>query len=143
VRVTAALLARYAENETGTGFINVIGGGVDVFGVRWLPVEFSQPFAIQMRFAEAEADQEFQVGMAILGPDLQEIGLPTEFPIVPKLDEFHAEGWEGVIFIAGTVGLYAKQVGGHSVSIRINGSESGSIPFQVVEAPEDNDDVVE
>jgi hypothetical protein len=136
VRVTAALLARYAENEADTGFINVIGGGVDLFGVNWLPVEFAQPFALQMRFAEAEAEQEFQIGMAILGPDLQEVGIPTEFPITPTLGELHAEGWEGIIHIAGTVGLYAKDAGAHEISIRIDGTHTWSIPFRVVYAPE-------
>jgi hypothetical protein len=132
VRVTAALLARYAEVETEGGLLNIIGGGTDVFGVPALPVSFSMPFALQLRFDEAEAGQTFQVGMIIRDPQLESIGGPTEFPIVPTLSEYHAEGWEGVFCVAGVVGLYAEEPGTHSVGIQIDGAERGDIPFQLV-----------
>jgi hypothetical protein len=108
---------------------------VDLFGST-VPVEFAQPFASQMRFAEAEAEQEFQIGMAILGPDLQEVGRPHGIPITPTLGELHAEGWEGIVHIAGTVGLYAKEAGAHEISIRIDGTHSWSIPLRVLYAAE-------
>jgi hypothetical protein len=69
VRVTAALLARYAETEPDGGLLNVIGGGTDVFGVPELSVDFSMPFGLQLRFAEADAGTTFQVGMVVRGPD--------------------------------------------------------------------------
>jgi hypothetical protein len=132
VRVTAALLARYAETEIEGGLLNIIGGGTDVFGVRSLPVSFAMPFAMQLRFAEADADRTFQVGMLIRGPQLDVVGEPTGFPVSPTLGEYHAGGWEGVFYVAGVVSLYAEQPGTHSVGIQIDGVESGDIPFQVL-----------
>jgi hypothetical protein len=90
-----------------------------------------------MRFAEEEADREFQIGMEILGPRLDTIGMPTQFAITPELGPHHVPKWEGVISVAGTVRLYAIEPGIHSVSILIDGQRSGGIPFQIIHLPAD------
>jgi hypothetical protein len=38
VRVSNALLARYAEYEEGSDTLTIVGGGVDVFGTPELPI---------------------------------------------------------------------------------------------------------
>jgi hypothetical protein len=136
VRVTAALLARYAETEPDGGLLNVIGGGTDVFGVPELPVEFSMPFGLQLRFAEADAGTTFQIGMVVRGPDPTSSppAPPTEFGITPQFGDYHAPGWEGVFYVSGVVALDADEYGRHSISILINGKESATIPYQIVES---------
>jgi hypothetical protein len=141
VRVTLALLARYAETEPDGGLLNIIGGGTDVFGVAELPVEFSMPFALALRFDEPEADTPILVSMVIRGPDLQDLGPDTDFSIIPTLGAYHAPGWEGVFYIAGVIGLYAEQHGGHSIGIRLDGIEAGVIPFQIISPDPPADDV--
>jgi hypothetical protein len=91
------------------------------------------PFALQLRFDETEADTPVPLSIVIRGPDLQELGPETEFSITPVLGAYHAPGWEGVFYVAGVVGLYAEEYGGHSINIRLHGTESGVIPFQVVD----------
>jgi hypothetical protein len=132
VRVTAALLARYAEVEPDTGMFNIIGGGVDGFGVPTLPIEFPMPFALQLRFAESEAGTPREITLLTRDPQLREVGEPTTFEITPTLGEDHAEGWEGIFSVAGAVTLYVEEPGTHSIGIQIDGAESGDIPFQVV-----------
>lgn len=132
MRVTGALLARYAEVEAEGGLLNVTGGGVDVFGVRELPVHFPMPFALQLRFQENEAEQTHEISLVIRDPQLRQIGERTAFEIKPTLGEYHAEGWEGIFAVAGTVGLYAEVAGAHSIGIQIDDAERGDIPFRVV-----------
>ena len=133
MRVTAALLARYAETEPEGGLLNLVGGGTDVFGVPTLPVSFAMPFALQFRYDEAEAGTEFQIGMVTVGPDPTEPPRPAaEFAITPQLGPYHAPGWEGVFYVSGVVALDAEEYGPHAVNVLIDGALSGSIPFQVI-----------
>jgi hypothetical protein len=131
VRLTLALLARYAEVEPDSGLLNLTGGGVDVFGLRHLPAEFSLACALQFRFAEDEAGKAFKVRLATLDPQIQPVGSPTEFEITPQLGEFHAAGWHGRYTVAGTVTIAVDSPGTHSISITIDDEVAGDIPFQV------------
>jgi hypothetical protein len=45
VKLTLALLARYAEVDPDSGLLNLTGGGVDVFGMTRLPAEFTMACA--------------------------------------------------------------------------------------------------
>lgn len=131
VKVTLALLARYAEVDPASGLLNIVGGSVDVFGVARLPVEFPMGFAIQFRYPPAQSGVAKRVTLATLDPSLQVVGQPTTFEVTPQLSEFHAEGWQGVFAVTGSIDLAVEAEGAHSVGIRIDDRESGDIPFQV------------
>jgi hypothetical protein len=94
VKLTLALLARYAEVDPESGLLNLTGGGVDVFGLKRLPAEFPMAIALQFRYPEAEAERTFQVALITLDPQIQPVGRPTDFEITPHLGAYHAEGWQ-------------------------------------------------
>jgi len=137
VKLTFALLARYAEIDPDSGLLNVTGGGIDVFGLERLPAEFPIAFALQFRYPEHEAGQAFQITLATLDPQIQPVGEPTDFEITPQLGEYHADGWQGIYAVAGTVILAVESAGTHSISIKIDGALAGDIPFQVFRAGDD------
>ncbi|HEV7942862.1 MAG TPA: hypothetical protein VGP17_08695 [Solirubrobacteraceae bacterium] len=131
MKLTLALLARYAEVEPEGGLLNLTGGGLDVFGVPKLPEEFPLAFALRFLYREVEAGQAFQVVLATLDPELQPVGQPTNFEIAPHLTPYHVEGGHGTYAVAGTVMLRVEVEGLHSINITIDGSSVGDIPFQV------------
>jgi hypothetical protein len=137
VKLTLALLARYAEVDPGNGLLNVTGGGIDVFGLERLPAEFPIAFALQFRYPEPEAGQAFQITLATLDPQIQPIGEPTNFEITPQLGRYHADGWQGIYAVAGTLILPVESPGTHSISIKIDGALAGDIPFQVFQASDE------
>jgi hypothetical protein len=134
VRVTLALLARYAETEPEGGLLNIVGGGADAFGIPRLPQDFAMPFALQLRYPESEAGSTFQIGMVVRSPDptSDSPASPTVFDVTPQLGELHAPGWEGVFYVAGVVALDAEEYGPHSISIVIDGTEAATIPYQIL-----------
>jgi hypothetical protein len=134
VKLTFALLARYAEIDPDSGLLNVTGGGIDVFGLEHLPAEFPIAFALQFRYPEHEAGQTFQIALATLDPQIQPVGESTDFEITPHLGDYHADGWQGIYAVAGTVILAVELPGTHSISIKIDGALAGDIPFQVFQA---------
>jgi len=91
VKVTLALLARYAEVDPDSGLLNIVGGSVDVFGVARLPVEFPMGFALQFRYPQAESGLTREIRFATLDPALELVGQSTTFEVTPQLSEFHAE----------------------------------------------------
>jgi hypothetical protein len=137
VKLTFALLARYAEIDPDSGLLNVTGGGIDVFGLERLPAEFPIAFALQFRYPEPEAGRTFQIALATLDPQIQPVGEPADFEITPHLGEYHADGWQGIYAVAGTVTLAVESPGTHSISIKIDGAVAGDIPFQVFQASDD------
>jgi hypothetical protein len=136
VKLTLALLARYAEVDPDSGLLNLTGGGLDVFGVKRLPVEVSLACALRFLFREVEAGQAFQVALVTLDPQLERVGQPTEFEITPSLGEYHVEGGHGTYTVAGAVTLVVEAAGLHSINITIDGASAGNIPFQVFLANE-------
>jgi hypothetical protein len=132
VRVRFAVLARYAEVDPESGLLNLTGAGLDVFGFPDLPQELTVGFALQLGFTENEVGQSHEVTLVTRGPDTQVVGVPTSDSVSPTLGEYHAPGWEGVYAVAGVVHLLVEEPGTHSLSILIEGQESGYIPFQVV-----------
>jgi hypothetical protein len=132
MKVQTALLARYAEVEPQGGLLNVTGGGINVFGVRHLPVDVSIAFVLQLVFDEAEADTEHTVSLLIRDPRLQVVGEPVNVPFTPKFGEFHAQGWRGIFSITGGIVLPVQAAGPHSLGIQIDHAEAGDIPFQVL-----------
>ena len=48
MKVHLAVFARYAETEPDSGTLNLTGGGIDVFGVDSLPVEFPVYIALRL-----------------------------------------------------------------------------------------------
>jgi hypothetical protein len=134
VKLTFGLLARRAEIDPESGLFDIAGGGVDVFVLERLPAEFPVAFALQFGYPELEAGRAFQITVATLGPQIQLVGEPTDFEITPQLGEYHADGWQGIYAVAGTVILAVESPGTHSVSIKIDGAVAGDIPFQVFQA---------
>lgn len=132
MKLTLALLARYAEVDPDSGLLNLTGGGVDVFGMKRLPAEFTMACALRFLYREVESGQTFQVALATLDPQLQIVGKPTDFQITPHLGAFHVEGGLGTFTITGAVTLAVKSVGLHNISITIDGAIAGDIPFQVL-----------
>jgi len=130
VKLTLALLARYAEADPESGLLNLTGGGVDVFGLKHLPAEFPMAVALQFRFPEAEAGMTFQIALTTLDPQIQPVGKSTAFEITPQLGTYHAEGWQGIYTVTGVVTLAVESPGTHSISIKIDGAVAGDIPFQ-------------
>ena len=130
MKLTLALLARYAEVDPESGLLNLTGGGVDVFGLKRLPAEFSVACALRFLYREVEDGKAFQVAMATLDPQLQPVGQPTGFEITPKLGQYHVEGGLGSYTVAGAVTLAVESAGLHSISITIDGAVAGDIPFQ-------------
>jgi hypothetical protein len=136
VKLAYALLAKYAEIDPNSGLLNVVSGGIDVFGLKHLPASFPAAFALQFRFPESEAGKTFKIEMGVRDPQLQPIGQPTDFEVTPALGEYHADGSHGIYAIAGSVTLLAESVGAHLVWIEIDGAIAGDIPFQVFLAPD-------
>lgn len=134
MKLTFALLARYAEVDPESGLLNLTGGGIDVFGLKRLPAEFPIAFALQFRYPEPEAEKTFQIAMATLDPQIQPVGKSTDFQITPHLGEYHADGWNGIYTVAGAVTLAVEVPGTHSISVKIDGAVAGDIPFQVFHA---------
>lgn len=137
MKLTLALLARYAEVDPESGLLNLTGGGVDVFGLKRLPAEFPMAFALQFRYPEAEAGKTFQIALTTLDPQIQPVGKPTHFEITPRLGKYHAEGWYGTYTITGVVTLAVEMPGTHSINIEIDGAVAGDISFQVFQAADD------
>lgn len=132
MKIQTALLARYAEVEPQGGLLNVTGGGVDVFGLRQLPAEFTVALALQLVFDEQEASVEHQLAALVRGPDLEMIGERMAWPITPRLGELHAPGWRGLFSIAGAITIAVEREGPHSLALQLDGAEAGDIPFQVL-----------
>jgi hypothetical protein len=132
VKLTLALLARYAEVDPESGLLNLTGGGVDVFGIKRVPTEFTMACALRFLYREVESGQTFQVTLATLDPQLQLVGKPTDCEITPHLGAFHVEGGLGTFTVTGAVTLAVESVGLHSISIAIDGAIAGDIPFQVL-----------
>jgi hypothetical protein len=131
VKVTLALLARYAEVAPDSGLLNIVGGGIDVFGVARLPVRFPMAFALQFRYPQEESDVPREITFATRDPRLEIVGQPTTFEVTPRLSEYHAEGWRGIFAVTGRIDLIVESTGTHSIGIQIDGMERGDIPFQV------------
>jgi hypothetical protein len=131
VKLTLALLARYAEVEPESGLLNLTGGGLDVFGLKSLPAEFELACAMRFLFREVEADHPFRVTLVTLGPDLAPVGAQSDFEIVPRLGEYHIEGGLGTYTVAGALTLRVVSPGMHTINIAIDDATAGSIPFQV------------
>ncbi|MCA1678342.1 MAG: hypothetical protein LC777_05035 [Actinobacteria bacterium] len=129
---------KYAEVDPESGLINLTGGGVDVFGAEHFPIQFMQPFVLQLRFDEAEAGQLHQVVMRVLDSQLRPIGEAASIEITPKLGQYHASGWAGIFAVAGAARLQADAPGTHSLEIRIDGEHAGDIPYQMVLASASN-----
>jgi hypothetical protein len=136
VKVTLALLARYAEVDQD-GLLNIVGGGIEVFGLRELPAEFPMGFALQFRYPQDEAGVPRTITLTTLGPTLEVVGEITEFEVTPTLSEFHAEGWQGIYAVTGGIDLTVESPGAHSIGIKIDGIESGDIPFQALLVEDD------
>jgi len=132
VRVQAALLARFAETDPDSGLLNLMGGGLDVIGLNHLPAQFPVSFAVVLRFPEEEAGHEVQLKLVIRGPGLETVGEPATFQITPGLGGHHAPGWEGTFTVTGALRLVVESTGTHSISVQIDGTEAGVIPFQVL-----------
>lgn len=137
MKLTLALLARYAEVDPESGLLNLTGGGVDVFGLKHLPAEFTMACALQFRYPEAEAGKTLQIALTTLDPQIQPVGKPTHFEITPRLGKYHAEGWYGTYTITGVVTLAVETPGTHSISIEIDGAVTGDISFQVFQTADD------
>lgn len=120
--------------------LNIVGGGIDVFGVAHLPVDIPIGFALQFRYPQAESGVTREVRLTTLDPSLQIVGQPTTFEVTPQLGEFHAEGWLAVYTVTGGIELTVEAEGTHSLGIQIDGFESGAIPFQVFLADDEADD---
>lgn len=132
MRVRFAVLARYAEVDPDSGLLNLTGGGLDVFGVRELPAEFTLAFALQLGYSDNEVDQTQEITLVTRGPDTQPVGMPTSFSVTPTLGEYHMAGWEGIFAVTGAVRLRVEESGAQSLNILIEGQESSYIPFQVI-----------
>ncbi len=132
MKIQTALLARYAEIEPQGGLLNVTGGGIDVFGLRRLPAEFTVALALQLVFDEAEADTEHELSAVVRGPDLQAVGERMAWPFTPQIGELHTPGWRGLFAIAGAISIAVEREGPHSVGLQLDDAEAGDIPFQVV-----------
>ena len=133
MKLTFALLARYAEIEVEGGLLNLTGGGIDVFGVKSFPAEFTVAFALQFRYPEDESGKAFNVSLATLDAQLQPVGKPTDFEITPRLGVHHADGWQGIYAVAGAVTILVESPGPHSISLTIDGLVGGDIPFQIID----------
>jgi hypothetical protein len=131
VKLTLALLARYAEVDPESGLLNLTGGGLDIFGVKRLPTEFTIASALRFRFPEDEAGRRFKIVLATLDPEIQPVGKPTDFEITPRLGEYHAEGGHGTYTVAGAMTLVVEAPGMHSINITIDEAVAGDIPFRV------------
>jgi len=118
--------------EPDGGLLNITGGGIDVFGVRRLPAEFTVAFALQLIFDQQEAGNEVELATVVRGPDLEPLGERAAWRITPELGKLHAPGWRGCYTIAGAITLAVKAEGPHSVAVQIAGAEAGDIPFQVL-----------
>jgi hypothetical protein len=132
VKIQTALLARYAEVEPQGGLLNVTGGGIDVFGVRRLPAEFTVALVLQLVFDESETGKEHELAVVVRGPDLQAVGERMAWPVTPVLGEMHAPGWRGFFSIAGAITIAVTAEGSHSIGLQLNGAEANDIPFQVL-----------
>ena len=61
MKLSLALLARYAEVEPESGLLNLTGGGVDVFGLRRLPAQF--PIACALQFRDSPGTHSISVAV--------------------------------------------------------------------------------
>ena len=111
MKVHLAVFARYAETEPDSGTLNLTGGGIDVFGVDSLPVEFPVYIALRLLFDEDEAGKERTVTLVLKGvsritriPQVRS----REFPTRRAAGEGGAERCDGV-----AVAAHAVAVAGH------------------------------
>jgi len=132
MKVQTALLARYAEVEPQGGLLNVTGGGINVFGVRVLPVDVPIAFVIQVVFDEQEANVEHTISLLVRDPQSQVVGEPVNTTFTPRFGEFHTPGWRGIFSITGGIVLPVQAAGAHSLGIQLDRAEAGDIPFQVL-----------
>jgi hypothetical protein len=131
MRVEWATLARYAETESG--LMTLVGAGTDVFRMRSLPDRLETYLALQLRYAEAEADHEYLATFTVRDPDLQSIGRSLEVHFAPVLNPLHAPGWEAFFSIAGAVSFTVDAAGTYSIGIDVAGAHAAEIPFRIAE----------
>ena len=131
MRVQWATLARYAE--TDSGLMTLVGAGTDVFRMRSLPDRLETYLALQLRYAEAEADHEYLATFTVRDPDLQPIGRSLEVRFAPALNPLHAPGWEAFFSIAGAVSFTVDAAGTYSIGIDVAGAHAAEIPFRIAE----------
>jgi hypothetical protein len=133
MRVQWATLARYAEAETENGLMTLVGAGTDVFRIRSLPNRLETYLALQLRYAEAEADHEYLATLTVRDPDLQPIGRSLAVRFASALNPLHAPGWEAFFSIAGAISFTVDAAGTYSIGIELTGAHAAEIPFRVAE----------
>jgi hypothetical protein len=132
MKVTLAALARYAETEPNSGLLNIVGGGIDVFGVEALPMRYKVALALQLRYPDTEAGRTHRLTLACYGVDPQmRIGEETAVDFTPTIGPYHTPGSPGLFAITGPFELTATSAGLHSVRVEIDGVEAYDIPFRV------------
>jgi hypothetical protein len=88
--------------------------------------------ALLVTFDESEADRQHQLGVTVLGPELEQIGQDIDVPFTPIFGQYHAEGWRGMYAITGAIELALDKPGAHSVQVMLDGETAGDIPFLVL-----------
>src|SRR5919204_6981895 len=89
--------------------------------------------ALQLRYAEAEADHEYLATFTVRDPDLQPIGRSLEVRFAPTLNPLHAPGWEAFFSIAGALSFAVGAAGTYSIGIDVAGAHAAEIPFRIAE----------
>ena len=133
MRVQWATLARYAEAETESGLMTLVGAGTDVFRMERLPNRLDTYLALQLRYPEAEAGHERLATITVRDPDLQPVGRSLEVRFAPSLNPLHAPGWEAFFSIAGALSFTVDEAGTYSIGIDVAGAHAAEIPFRIAE----------
>jgi hypothetical protein len=112
--------------------MNIVGAQVDTLYARAFPARLSTGLAIRLVFGDSELDDEHELALRLLGPDLEHLGeLGHPLCLDGSPNPHKSPGWEGSHLVATVVRFEADRPGMYTVEVIVNGRNQRTLPFSV------------
>jgi hypothetical protein len=135
VRVDWAILSRYAEGSAGVA--TIVGAGIDTFYSLTFPVPIQAALTVQLRGQPDELGETHEISLRVLDANLELVGEPATISFEAEPNPDLEDGWEAGVLVAVNNQFVAETAGTYSIEIDVDGSHAKSVPFRILEQPEE------
>ena len=135
MRVEWAILSRYAEGAEGVA--TIVGAGIDTFFSSEFPVPIQAALTVQLRGQPDELGETHEISLRILDANLELVGEAASITFEAEPNPHLEDGWEAGVLVAVNNQFVAETAGTYSIEIDVDGAHAKSVPFRVLDQPEE------
>ena len=135
MRVDWAILSRYAEGSAGVA--TIVGAGIDTFYSLTFPVPIQAALTVQLRGQPDELGETHEISLRVLDANLELVGDPATISFEAEPNPDLEDGWEAGVLVAVNNQFVAEAAGTYSIEIDVDGAHAKSVPFRVLDQPEE------